>query len=83
TDSVNTKGISADVAQEMGDIAITLVISRFEVIGRVVVKSLAHDTPVVATGAGGIPEVISESTIGVESGNFWQSRPARAAGKSG
>ena len=64
-DRVVFRGFTDDVAATLSDSAMTLMTSRFEVFGRVVVESLAHGTPVVASRAGGIPEVVREGATGL------------------
>ncbi len=64
-DRVLFKGFTDDVGGVLSDSAVTLMTSRFEVFGRVVVESLAYGTPVVAARAGGILEVVKEGTTGL------------------
>ncbi len=69
---VTWSGFSSNVAEVFRQSDITLVCSRNEAFGRVVVESMAEGCPVVGSCSGGIPEIITQGKNGLmyDSGCF-------------
>ena len=65
SDRVIFTGFRHDIAEIMTSLDLLLTPSRVEAFGRVIIESLASRTPVVAYHVGGIPEIISNSEVGV------------------
>lgn len=57
-------GRLTDLPAQFGSAAISVLSSRWEPFGMVVLESLATGTPVVATREGAIPELIANDTVG-------------------
>lgn len=64
-DRVIFAGYQANGVGYMADAHISLVCSKCEAFGRVVVESMSVGTPVVATDSGGIPEIIEDGETGM------------------
>ncbi len=63
--SVNFVGHIRDIPRAMSGLDIAVVPSWEEPFGRVVVEAMASALPVVATQAGGIPEIVSNGESGI------------------
>ena len=54
-----------DVAREMSGAAAVVAPSRSEALPRVVLEALAAGAPVIATGVGGMPEIVAHGVTGI------------------
>ena len=64
SDRVHWEGYQNNVADYYRNTDITLVPSKCEAFGRVVVEAMSYGSPVIARRAGGIPEIISHGETG-------------------
>jgi phosphatidylinositol alpha-mannosyltransferase len=55
----------AELARTYGEASVSVLASRGEAFGLVLVESLACGTPVVAADEGGMPEIVNDDSIGV------------------
>jgi glycosyltransferase involved in cell wall biosynthesis len=58
-------GFRSDIPEVLADIDLFLFTSKTEGLGTTVLDALASGTPVVATKAGGVPEILSKNKAGV------------------
>lgn len=63
--NVHFAGHREDVADLLSTMEVFILPSLAEDFGRVVIEAMAMDRPVVATAAGGVPEIVLESVTGL------------------
>lgn len=64
-DCVHFAGYRADMEKVVASIDALLMPSKFETFGRVLIEAMASKTPVIATKAGGVPNIIQDHQDGL------------------
>ncbi len=64
-DKVIFTGYRYDIPEILADLDLLVVSSEREPFGRVIIESMASSKPVIATNAGGIPEIIQDGINGI------------------
>lgn len=62
---IHLLGFRKDVTKVMKSLDVFLITSKTEGLGTIVLEAFAAEIPVVATGAGGIPELVSDGVTGL------------------
>jgi glycosyltransferase involved in cell wall biosynthesis len=58
-------GFRDDVPQILGGLDVSVLATKFEGFGLVIVEAMAQGTPVIATGVGGVTEIITDQITGL------------------
>jgi len=64
-DCVHFTGYRQDMADIMASLDALVMPSYCETFGRVLIEAMASKTPIIATRAGGVPEIINADTLGL------------------